>query len=173
MDLERAQILSYTTLFNMMNEESGQVNYLLMPAVLFNFIVSSTSAAYTHWNSSLNVFCFKEIRSAEFPFKNQSPDKILRFKCLIIVSNQIFAVNNKAPRRFNSNIIPVNLKFMCLQVCDRYSYISLDPEVLWVISESKRNPKNYFKHQLFFGFFSQTAFYRGKIMAFGYFKSIL
>lgn len=49
---------------------------------------------------------------------------------LIVVSNQIFAVNNKAPRRFNYNIIPVNLKFICLQVYDRYSYISLDPEVL-------------------------------------------
>lgn len=66
----------------------------------------------------------------KFPFKNRTPDEILHFKCLIVVSNQFFAVNNKAPRRFNSNIIPVNLKFICLQVYDKYSYISLDLEVL-------------------------------------------
>lgn len=47
MDLERAQILSCTMLFNMMNEESGQVNYLLMPAVLSTYIVNSTTVTYT------------------------------------------------------------------------------------------------------------------------------
>lgn len=60
LDLERAQILSYTVLFNRMNEESGQVNYLLMPIVHSNFIVISTSAAHTYLNSSFNVFCSKE-----------------------------------------------------------------------------------------------------------------
>lgn len=59
LDLERAQILSYTVLFNRMNEESGQVNYLLMPTVHSNFIVISTSAAHTYLNS-LSVFCSKE-----------------------------------------------------------------------------------------------------------------
>lgn len=141
MDLERAQILSYTMQFNVMNEESGQINYLLMPTVLSNFVVNSTTVAYTYLNSSWNIFYFKEKRFTKFPFNNQTPYKVLPFKCLIVVSNQIFALNSKAPRRFNSNIIPVNLKLICLQVCDRYSYISLDPEVLWVISELKRKQK--------------------------------
>lgn len=120
-------------------------------------------------NSSLNVFCFKEKRFTQFIFKNQACDRVLHFKCLIIVLNQIFAVNNKAPRRFNSSFIPVNLKFNCLQIYNRYSYILLDPEILWVISELKtKNSNNYCKHQLFF---SQTVFYRGRVMGFGYFES--
>lgn len=56
MDLERGQILSYT----MMNEESGQVMNLLMTTVLSNFVVNSTTVAYTYLNSSLNVFCLKK-----------------------------------------------------------------------------------------------------------------
>lgn len=130
MDLERGQILSYTR----MNEESSQVMNLLRTTVLSNFVVNSTTVAYTYLNSSLHVFCFKKNKTKKrftnFPFKNQTPNRVLHFKCLIVVSDQVFAVNNKDPRRFNCNIIPVNLKFIGLQVYDRYSYISLDPQVL-------------------------------------------
>lgn len=60
LDSERAQVLSHRVLSNRMNEESGQVNYPLMPTVHSNFIVISTTVAYTHLNSPLNAFSLKE-----------------------------------------------------------------------------------------------------------------
>lgn len=138
LDLERAQILSYTVLFNRMNEESGQVNYLLMPTVHSNFIVISTSAAHTYLNS-LSVFCSKEkAYHLNFHLKIKHLIKYCISSTWLLSQIFFFAVNNKAPRRFNSNIIFVNLKFIHLQVSDRYYYISLDPEVLWVISAFKK-----------------------------------
>lgn len=80
-------------------------------------------------------------------------------------------MNNKAPRRFYSNIIFVNFKLICLQVYDRCCYISLDPEVLWVISEFKKKFQTTILSTSWV--FSQTAFYRGKMICFDYFKSAL
>lgn len=81
-------------LFNIMNEESVQLNYFLKPTDFSNFHLNST-IVYMSLNSSTDISCLKEKLFPKFPFKNHIPDEMLHFKWLTVVSDQIFTVNNK------------------------------------------------------------------------------
>lgn len=157
LDLERAQILNHIVLFNRINGESGQVNYLLMPTVHSNFIVISTTVAPTHLNPSLNVFSFKE---------KGLPNFLLEIKYLIkywisstwLLSQIIFLLWILKPQ----GDFTLTLS---LSIWSSFAFRSMTDAVIshWVLRfyewflDFKKISNNSFKHQFSS---SQPAFYR-------------
>lgn len=102
-----------TVLFNIMNKEFDQVNYLLKSTVLSDFIMNSTIIAHMCFNPSAAIFWFQEKMFQIFAFKSHILDKVLHFKCLLLpqIRFSLWIINLQ--RRFNSNVNSINLKFLC------------------------------------------------------------